>query len=641
MDKSIFARFFLVPLLILINTCARISNPTGGPRDKLPPVVTKNIPQSGTKNFRGKNFEITFNEYVVLDNINEKLMVSPPMKKKPRVLIKGKSVIVEFDEKLKDSTTYTFYFQDAIKDLNEGNILGNYKFVFSTGPVIDSLSVTGNVYNSFNLEVPEKTMTLLYRELADSAVVKHFPDYISTVDQNGYFRIDNVRPGNYRIYALKDVDNSKNYNLTEEEFAFMNSPVAITAEKNFIPIVKDTITVKKGVNKVSGSAAKGATTVKKGVSKVSGSAVKDTATAMIKGEFQLFLFTAQRKDHYLTKSSRDLKYQMIYTLSLPPDSMKFEFSIPGTGNDAYFIERSRNKDTLKVWLTDSTLYLQPQIKTIVKYPFTDTLKTLVYKEDTIPMRFLAPRAPRVAKIKKSVFTVNTNITTGSLKPGQSVVFSSQTPFRPPDTSRIRLYELKDTIRQKVPFLFAKDSTNSCKYILAARLLQGKKYLFIADSASFGNIYNEFSDSTGIKFSVREANSYNELTLDIRDSTGIKTSVREADSSNKLTLNIRNYEGDRIIQLLDNTEKLVREAYMKKDGKVVFPLLESGFYRVRMIYDINGDGKWTTGDFESGRQPEPVSYYTPELEIKTGWNLVNDWVIKTLNFKDQKLRAKKK
>ena len=594
MNKSMFPRFFLLTVLfILISACAKISAPTGGPRDKLPPVVVKSIPGYGAKNFRGKSLAITFNEYVVLEKVNEKFMVSPPMKKRPRIFIKGKNVNVEFDDELKDSTTYTFYFQDAIRDLNEGNIIENYQFVFSTGPVIDSLSVTGNVYSSYNLEVPVETLVLMYRELADSAVVKHLPDYISRVEQTGYFRIDNVRAGNYRLYALKDVDNSKNYNLTEEEFAFMNSPVVITHEKNFIPVVKDTTTVKKEVSKVP-------------------------EPVILIGEYQLILFTAQKKDHYLTESSRDLKYQMIYILSLPPDSMRFEFSIPGAGDDTYFIERSRNNDTLKVWLTDSTLYLQPQITTIVNYPFTDTVGTLGYKEDTIPMRFLAPRAPRVTTVKKPVFTVDANILTGFLKPGQSIVFSSKTPFRQPDTSRIKLYEIIDTKRQKVPFHLAKDSTNSCKYILIAKLLQGRKYLFVADSTSFGNIYNEYSDSTGIKFSIRDPDSYSKLTLDIR-----------------------NYEGDRIIQLLNNMEKLVSEAYMKKDGKLEFQLLESGFYRVRAIYDLNGDGIWTTGDFGSGRQPEPVSYYPQELEIKTGWELDQPWDMGVLNFKDQKLREKKK
>ena len=81
--------------------------------------------------------------------------------------------------------------------------------------------------------------------------------------------------------------------------------------------------------------------------------------------------------------------------------------------------------------------------------------------------------------------------------------------------------------------------------------------------------------------------------------------------------------------------------MKKNGNQVFPLLESGSYRARVIYDLNGDGKWTTGDFSSGRQPEPVSYYPDEIDLKTGWNLEQDWDMGVKNIKDQKLREKKK
>ena len=101
-----------------------------------------------------------------------------------------------------------------------------------------------------DLETPEKTMVLLYRELADSFVVKHLPDYISRVDLKGYFRINNVKSGTYRLYALTDADNSKNYNLPDEEFAFMNSPIEVTPEKNYIPPVKDTVPKKKEVPKV-------------------------------------------------------------------------------------------------------------------------------------------------------------------------------------------------------------------------------------------------------------------------------------------------------------------------------------------------------------------------------------------------------
>jgi len=618
MYKRMINRLFLISaLIIIISACAKISSPSGGPRDRLPPVVVKSDPVNGARNFRGNKLAIVFNEYVVLDNISEKFMVSPPMKKKPRVFIKGKGVDVEFDDKLKDSTTYTFYFQDAIKDLNEGNVLQNYQFVLSTGPVIDSLSVTGNIYKSFNLEVPEKTLVLMYRELADSAVVKHIPEYISRVDLNGYFRIDNVRPGTYRLYGLKDLDNSKNYNSLDEEFAFMDSTVVITPEKNFIPpppVVKDTTIIKKGINKKAAS-VKDTTTVRKGVN-------KEPEPVTLIGEYRLFQFAAQKKLHYLSKSNRDLKYQMLYILSLPPDSMKFEFYIPGVDNKAYFSEPSRNRDSLKIWLTDSSLYSKPQIETIVRYPYTDTLGTLGYKQDTILMRFLPPRAPRVIKIKRTVFTFESNILSGSLKPGQTIVFNSKTPFRQPDLSRIQLYELVQATRQNVPFQLVKDSTNSCKYYLKTKLAEGKKYLFIADSASFGNIYNEYSDSIGVKFSIKDSELYS-----------------------KLTLEVKNYKGDRIIQLLDKTEKLVAETYMKKDGKVVFPLLETGFYRVRVIYDLNGDGKWTTGNFTAGRQPEPVSYYPGEIEFKPGWELefTDDkaWDIGVKNFKDPKLMEKKK
>jgi hypothetical protein len=632
MYNRMIARLFLNSALIfIIAACAKVSLPSGGIRDRIPPVVIKSVPLNGARNFKGKKLEIEFNEYLTLDNINEKFMVSPPMKRKPRVFLKGKNIEVEFNEKLKDSTTYTFYFQDAIKDLNEGNILQNYKFVFSTGPVIDSLSVTGNIYNAFNLEVPEKSEVLMYRELADSAVVKHLPQYISKVDQNGYFRIDNVRPGTYRLYGLKDGDNSKNYNLPDEEFAFTDSTVVVTSERNYIPppvIKKDTVIVKKAVTKAPQPAKKGVyknAAGTKDTTNVKKRAAKIIEPPLLFGEHRLYQFAAQKKAHYLTSSKRDLKYLFTYILSLPPDTMKFDFSIIGADSKTYFTEPNRNRDTLKVWLTDSALYSQALIKSIVKYPFTDTLGKTGYKQDTIPMRFLQPHAPRLVKVKRTSFTIENNIQSGFLKPGQTIYFKSRTPFRQPDTSRIKLYELVQASRRKMPYSLIRDSTTLCRYYLKTKLEEKKKYLLVADSASFANIYNEHSDSLGIKFSIKDPESYSKLTLDIK-----------------------NYVGDRIIQLLDKSEKLIAQTYMKKDGKIIFPLLDPGVYRLRVIYDLNGDGKWTTGDFTTHKQPEPVSYfpgpdskYTPELELKTGWDLDQEWDISVKHFKDPKLLERTK
>jgi hypothetical protein len=613
MSRRIVKPLFIISVISLVlYSCAKISAPTGGPRDRKPPVVVTSKPLNGSKNFKGKNIEITFDEYVVLDNINEKFMLSPPVKKKPRVFIRGKNVNVEFEDKLKDSTTYTLYFQDAIKDLNEGNILQNYQFVMATGPVIDSLSVTGNIYNATDLEVPEKTIALMYSEMADSAVKKHLPAYITRLDQTGYFRIDNVRPGTYRLFGLKDADNSKNYNLPDEEFAFMDSTITVTTEKNYIPppvVVKDTIVIKKTATK-PGQGVKDSTKIKKDA--------KVVEPPILKGQYKLLQFQATKKAHYLASSRRDQKYQLIYALSLPPDTMKLELRIPGADTKSYFTEPSIHRDTLKVWISDSTLYSTTEISTIVKYPFTDSLGVTGYKQDTIPLRFQAVKPSKNQKIKRTVLSVENNISSGFLKPGQSIVFRSKTPLQRPDTSKIRLYEILQTSRQKVPFSFVKDSVNSTKYYLNTRLEQGKRYMFVAKAKSFVNIFREYTDSVGIKFSIKDPETYCKLTLDVK-----------------------NYEGDRIIQLLDKSEKFLAEHYMSKDGKTVFPLLDPGTYRVRVIYDLNGDRKWTTGDFDKKRQPEPVSYYPDEIELRPGFELDQAWDIGLKNQKDQKLREKKK
>ena len=609
MNKRIPESVFILPVIIsLLWSCAKVNIPSGGRRDRIPPVVVESSPGNRSVYFNEKKIEITFDEFVVLDNINENLMVSPPLENRPVIQVKRKSVIVEFDEEFKDSTTYTFYFQNSIKDLNEGNIFENFQFVFSTGAFVDSLSVTGNVYSSFTMEAPEKTIVLLYRNLRDSAVMKQLPDYISMVDAKGYFRIENVREGQYRLYALKDADNSKNFNLRDEEFAFADSILSISPENNFNPIIEDTAMMNQELKQVPGKP--GPDNADPGKTRVQPDTIIKT------GDHKLILFAARRKAHYLTSSARPLKYQLLYTLALPPDSLNFELSIPEAAEDAYFLEKNNDRDTIKVWLTDSTLYNQSQINTLVTYPFTDSIGDIVYNQDTILMRFIEARPTRGTKVIKSTYTADYNIMRGSLKPGQKITIISQTPFRQPDTTLIRLYEIIDSTQRKMEYTLIKDSINSGKYILDAGIQEKKQYFFLADSAAFGNIYGESADSAGIKFSIKDPESYN-----------------------KLTVNILNYEGPLIIQLLNNTEKLLYEVYHKDPGKVEFPLLDPAVYRIRAIYDLNGDGKWTTGDFEEGRQPEPVSFFPREIDIKTGFDHELDWDLK-VNYKEPKLRLKK-
>jgi len=577
--------FILFWAFVLVASCAKISSPSGGPKDNEPPVVVKSIPENGTINFTGKKLSVTFNEYIVLDKINEKFMVSPPMENKPRVFIRNKSLIIEYDEKLRDSTTYTFYFQDAVRDLNEGNIFDNFQIVFSTGPDIDSLSVTGNIYNALSLDPPEGVLVMLYANPSDSAFRKQIPDYISRADQKGYFRINNIKSGNYRLYALKDADNSRNFNLADEEIAFLEKPVIINPENNYLQGTPDTIKTKK-------------------------LPALSPDTIIVLGEHKLILFKPEKKMHYLSSSSRSARNKLNYSLSLPPDSMNFEFSIQGADKQSYFIERNKARDSLLVWLTDSLLFSQSPISTILNYPFTDSTGAVVQKQDTLLMRFIAPKTPRL-KAKTPPFKVISGLSSGNLSPGQKIVLSSQTPFRNPDTSRIRLYEIVDDKYKKVPFSISRDSANSCRMFLNARFLQGKNYIYISDSAAYSDIYGARSDSTGNRFIVRDNNSFGTITF-----------------------NIINYEGNRIVQVMSG-DKVVREMYMKSDGKAEFLYLDPGKYQARIIYDLNGDGKWTTGDFDTGRIPEPSSYFPKEIDVKEFWYFVEEWDVSEKNIKKLK------
>ena len=605
--------------VILIATgCARQATPTGGPKDATPPVVVESDPPSGTIRFKSKNISVTFDEFVILDKLNEKFMISPPVGIKPKINIRGKSLNIEFMDKLKDSTTYTLYFQDIIRDLNEGNPIPNYQYVFSTGNVLDSLSVTGNVLLADNLESGKNILVLLYTNLADTAPRKLIPDYITIADINGYFRINNVKGGNYRLYALVDNNNNKRYDLSDETFAFLDSVIDVNPVKNFIPekpTGKDSIDLKMAGKNVKNklfsksktkSQEKDTTSTKK----------KEKVVPFINGEHKLYLFTTPKKAHYLISSERKMPYQFRYFLSLPPDTMKFGFKMADPGNYNFFTEKNIRGDTITVWLRDSALYSQQLIKAVVTFPYTDSTGILIYRSDSIPMRYQTGRQGK-GKQAISSFKITDNIPVAGIKPGQQIFFYSTLPLLAPDTSKIKLFNLKGKDKIPLQAAFSTDSSNSRKLLLNSPLKEGERYLLITDKGSFRSIYGDKSDSTGIGILVRPQNSFGHVTMDVR-----------------------NGNGPLIIQLLNSRENVLEERRVVNKGNADFPLLEKGMYRVRVIYDLNGDGKWTTGNYDKKLQPEPVSYYPREIEVKADWELIEEWDISSANAKEQVMKEKK-
>ena len=224
--NTVFYTFASVIIFIALTDCARIGSPAGGPMDEDPPEIKKSTPPNYTTQFDAKSIEIQFDEYVRLENINQKLIVSPPLETKPQVRTRGKSIQVIIEDTLISNTTYTFNFNDAIVDNNEGNPLKNYQYVFSTGENLDSLIISGRVIEAFDLEIPKDVVVGLYEDLSDSVIFNAPPLFLTTINDEGEFLLRNLKAGTYQLFALQD-DNANYVYDPPEMIAFSDSLVEL------------------------------------------------------------------------------------------------------------------------------------------------------------------------------------------------------------------------------------------------------------------------------------------------------------------------------------------------------------------------------------------------------------------------------
>ena len=219
--------FIISTCILLFPRCANIVPPSGGPKDTTAPRLISANPLDSTLHFKSKKVVLTFDEYVELDNIFDKLIVSPTLKRTPTVTSKLRTVTMVIKDTLEANTTYTFNFSDAIKDINERNPLQEYSYVVSTGDYLDSLQVRGYILNAETGKPDSNVSVMLYRHLADSVVSKEKPVYFARSKGNGGFWFKNLAPGDYKIFALKEEDKDLQYNQPTELLAFGDSLVRI------------------------------------------------------------------------------------------------------------------------------------------------------------------------------------------------------------------------------------------------------------------------------------------------------------------------------------------------------------------------------------------------------------------------------
>ena len=216
-------RFLLFAFCFLLAGCAKIVIPSGGPKDTTPPVVVGEKPKNGSTNFNSKTIKITFDEFVTLNNPNENVIFSPPMDKRVDYTTQGKSVIIKLNDTLLSNTTYNLFFSDCIQDFREGNKLSAYNYAFSTGDSIDGHKLFGNVVGAETGKPEAGVFIMLYEEDIDSLPLTIRPNYLTKTDGKGDFIFHHLKPINYKIFALKDINSDFIYNLPNELIAFADN----------------------------------------------------------------------------------------------------------------------------------------------------------------------------------------------------------------------------------------------------------------------------------------------------------------------------------------------------------------------------------------------------------------------------------
>jgi hypothetical protein len=221
-----------IPLILaafFLTCCANVVAPTGGAKDVTPPKVTEAVPANHSTGFDGEKIELTFDEYVGLNNANQNVLFSPLLTTKPDIKLSGKTVVIKFKEELAANTTYTIYFGEAIKDFHEGNLFKDYVYSFSTGDHLDTLTLAGKVLNADDEKPASDLFVTLYESQRDSLFDlprRHVPDFITKTDKDGNFIFHGLPDKSFLVFALNDMNSNYYYDLPNETVAFLDTVVS-------------------------------------------------------------------------------------------------------------------------------------------------------------------------------------------------------------------------------------------------------------------------------------------------------------------------------------------------------------------------------------------------------------------------------
>lgn len=605
-DKGLSRIGWLLAVLLVccplfIGSCARMGSPDGGWYDDTPPYVVGSTPQDQGTNVTTKRIAIYFNEFIKLENAQEKVIISPPQLEMPDIKDGGKRIVVNLKDTLKENTTYTIDFSDAISDNNEGNPMGNYTFSFSTGQEIDTLQVAGYVLDAQNLEPIKGILVGLYDDLSDTIFKQKPMIRISRTDSRGHFVIKGVAEGTYRVYALQDADADFVYNQKSEMVAFSHD----TFVPSWKPDTRQDTVWRDSLH----------------IDQI----IRVPYTHFLPDDVTLLAFAPIQDNRYLIKTERQepqkLGFYFSYGDSLLPVIRGLNFS----ADSAFVVESSQKNDTVFYWLRDTTLINQDTLRMEVQFMMTDSAGVLVNYTDTLELMPKVSYEKRLKdkqkefekwekeqeKKKKRDLPYDSimppeylalKVTSGSIAPDQKVIIESPTPLERLDTAAIHLYTKVDSLWYDATFEFQPVEGTIRSYQLTADWKPDAEYSLEIDSAAIEDIYGltikPFKQGLKVK-------SEDEFSTFIVNLSGI------ADTSIV------------VVQLLNGSDAVAKEQKAEKNT-VKFLYVTPGKYYLRAFVDSNGNGVWDTGDYDAGLQPEAVYYYSEETECKAKWDVTRNW-----------------
>jgi hypothetical protein len=588
--KVSYKNIWILSVLLVFWSCAQQGSPSGGPRDETPPAVLECNPPNYSTRFHAKKIQITFDEYIVLNNANQELIVSPPMDEKPEVKLRKKSIIIEFEEALRTNTTYTFNFGNAIADLHEGNVLQNYEYVFSTGDILDSMSVKGTLRNAENLDVPgEPISVMLYTDLRDSVPLIEIPLYVGRSDDSGIFSVNNLRPDVYKVFALKDGNNNLLFDLPTEEIAFLDTSLIVNADfarqllgDSIVPhAMPDSVSV-DSLGNFSDSLAVRA---------------PDYTSIYI----DLMLFVEASEIQYLMDNTREdrRKLQLVYALPLT-DSFSYRLLRDEPGSAPPFLEYfSTGRDSLTLWVMDSLLYGKDTIQLAVDYTVKDTTEQYVVRTDTLSFTYrereTRSRRQQEVQTEEEKLEVSTIRNNGFQDLNRDLQFQLEFPVKSVNDSLFSLFQIPDSIEVPVSFTIHPDTMNPYRVFLSTSWEPASQYRMVVLPGAISSIYPLQHDTIDVNFETRDSEYYGQILLSLQQ---VKDHV--------------------LIQLISN-ENLVEEKTADEDGQVIFSFLAPKEYDIKIIHDTNKNGKWDTGKYLEKRQPESVEKLPVSIEVRSNWD----------------------